>query len=518
VAFAAIALPSAVADTQQPPVQSDTHADYEADAGAILAQALAYDPTFRLDFTYASASLYELYIPTPSQSGTQGLSNPAAAVLSVQHVKAGRLTVDPRSAPSVLLFTEPQGLGVDSLPVHSPNQPARFAADLVAPLSDPAAHIDARDLQLNDALHYTIQGLVLDHPLRAHAQGDLLALVAQGAASAADGENTYAYDLVSSPAGQRVLLIQAQGATVEAVGEGLASVLQVPEASLAAGGQLVADVQGTQVGAGRDADVSSGSEGLSLATAGSLAQNAVIPSGARSSSADGAKGQSQAIGALGGAGDSASVAVGGAAVLAAVGIAAALASGKYAFFSILAPLYARLQNEEILTNKTREAMYRFIAEHPGVNVSEVVKQFTLGWGATVYHLRVLERNHLIVASKQGRQVCYFQNGGRYSGKMAGISAVRNANAALVARTVLEHPGAPQRDLCKITGLAQPTVSWHLQRLEEAGLVQGDAAARRRYVALPALGELAQRGLLPGMAPAMPAAPQAPAQPAGAGAA
>jgi predicted transcriptional regulator len=102
----------------------------------------------------------------------------------------------------------------------------------------------------------------------------------------------------------------------------------------------------------------------------------------------------------------------------------------------------------------------------------------------------------VSTARHGRQVCYFQNGGAYAGQMQGISALRNGNAALIARVILEQPGLAQRELCLRTDLAQPTVSWHLQRLEEAGLVEARGAGRKRYLPTAQLAHIEERGLLP----------------------
>lgn len=496
-----VALPTGLADTSQAPVRGKAWAGYEADAGALLGQARGYDPEFRMDFSFQRASLYEILIPVPADAGTRGAALPALpAVLTVRHVGAGTLVVDPAGQATVLLLTDPQGFGVQSLPVQAPREPARFLVEALAPVGgdwdDLQLQLDPHRLEVASGLRYTIEGLAVEEPLRAHAEGGLLALIAGTPVAVAEGRNLYTHDLGPSPGGERVLLVRAEGARVDLAAMGLTAVLRFPEASLEAGGDVVADALGRRVGTGHQAGVASDGQGLALLSDARVAGALLGTSSSDALPGGNVQGQAVAFAPSDAAIAAAGAALGTALALAALGLASLWASGKYGLFALLAPLYARLQTDEVLLNHTREAIYRHVAEHPGVNVSEVVKRFGLGWGATVYHLRVLERNHLIVASKQGRQVCYFQNGGRYTGQMAGIGALRNANAALVARTILEHPGAQQREVCRLTGLAQPTVSWHLQKLEEARLVGGDGAPRKRYHALPALEELARRGLLP----------------------
>lgn len=500
-----LASPLALADVTNAPVKGKAHADYHADAGAILAQALSADPHFVFDLAFERATVYELRLPDAGIVGTRGAADLAprvATVMSVSHVGRDALHLDASESAAVLLASDPRGLEVAGLPSLAPRDAAAFVVETAAPLQGLVADLAVpHDLSPSGAVRYTFHGLQLDEPLRAHAEGSLFALLTRGVATGPSGASRVLGDT-------RVLLVEAEGAVADVQAAGLNAVLRLPEAGAAAGGQLVADVAGRQVAAGHDTGVRSSEEGLDLASAYDLQQALLGPDPVAPSAAPP---RSQAVVAtpLDANAVAAGAVLGTVIAFAAAAAAGLAATGKYGLFALLGPLYARLQHDEVLQNRTREAVYRYVVEHPGVNVSEVVKHFGLGWGATVYHLRVLEKNHLVVPTKQGRQVCYFQNGGTFSiPQRAGISALRNANAAHVARVVLERPGVQQRELCRITALAQPTVSWHLARLEEAGLVHADGAGRKRYTALPPLHELAQRGLLAAPAPTVEA--QAPA--------
>jgi DNA-binding transcriptional ArsR family regulator len=489
----------AQADTENP-VQATPEVDYGADAGAVLANVQAYDPSFAMTFTFERATLYELRLPAADLAGTRAQQVPT--VLSVQRLARGEVGIDPAKGAMLLVLTDPQGLGAQ-LPVGAPRDPARFVVtvrDLASQLVDAGdVDPDLHHLHLGSDLAYTVQGLLLDEPVRATADGGLLVLFTDGGVRVLSGQNQNAQDLGRDALGQRALLLQAEGAHLVLEASGLTAVLQTPDAHLGAGGAVGGSVAGVPVGAQQHGGVRTSPDGLALVERGDLT-GALLSGDALVGPSRSAGDQAKFAAPLDAQAAAAGLALGGAAALAALALAGLAAWGKHGLLALLAPLYARLQHDEVLDNGQREAIYRHVAESPGVNVSEVVKRFGLGWGATVYHLRVLERNHLIVAAKQGRQVCYFQNGGRYTGQMQGISVLRNANAALVARAILAHPGAQQRELCRLTQLAQPTVSWHLQRLEESGLVLSEGAPRKAYRASPSMEQLVQRGLVPGYAP------------------
>ncbi|MCA1812498.1 MAG: winged helix-turn-helix transcriptional regulator [Halobacteriales archaeon] len=483
--MALILLPAALADTQSP-VTIQPNYDYSADAGALLAQVGGAHPSVQATFTWTKATAYEVRLPGLALTGTKGQDVPV--VVSVTPLGPGALQLDPQRAAELLVLTDPHGLSVAQLPVNAPADPARLVVGVADLLGDPSS-LDPQDLRVSPSITYTIPGMLADRPVEARADGGLLALFAQGPVQLSGGHIPYARELGQGVDGERFLLLQAEGAHLVLQGSGLAAVLQLPQASAGAG--LASQVLGLH--AQQRGDVASGAQGLSVAQRADLLGALLGTQAAPGSRDSGA--QAGGVAPLDAQAAAVGMALGGAAALVAVGIAALALYGKTGLLGLLAPLYARLQHDEVLNNGARESIYRHIVANPGVNVSEVVKRFGLGWGATVYHLRVLERNHLVSTARHGRQVCYFQNGGAYAGQMQGISAVRNGNAALVARTILEQPGLAQRDLCARTRLAQPTVSWHLQRLEEAGLVLAQGAGRKRYHPTEQLRAIEERGLL-----------------------
>ncbi|MBW3582315.1 MAG: winged helix DNA-binding protein [Euryarchaeota archaeon] len=188
------------------------------------------------------------------------------------------------------------------------------------------------------------------------------------------------------------------------------------------------------------------------------------------------------------AGDVQGVEVGGASfdipvtasnAVAAAGVMAALTAAvlafspkaKWAALSVLAPLYAKTQKDRILDNLSRDRIFQAIRVNPGVNLSRLNRISDLGWGVTVYHLKMLEKTGLVFSTNGARDRCFFENTPENRKRADTVSALANRQSLQqVARVVAAHPGIAQRDIVKATGMSQRAVSYSLKRLDENDLV------------------------------------------------
>lgn len=147
--------------------------------------------------------------------------------------------------------------------------------------------------------------------------------------------------------------------------------------------------------------------------------------------------------------------------------------------------YARVSGQEILEHPGRAEVYERVKAYPGISFVELADQVGFGQSTLNYHLRVLEKNEYITPVKDGRYLRFFdRQAGTYAGpKKMAVSALRNTTSAAMARHIRANPGVPQRDLAAAFGVTPSTVSWHISRLSEAGLVtrERDAHFTRYYL-------------------------------------
>ena len=166
--------------------------------------------------------------------------------------------------------------------------------------------------------------------------------------------------------------------------------------------------------------------------------------------------------------DSTAERVGFAAVLALLVAGAAYAWQHISFFA--AAMYTRLSKPDILDNDVRSRIYDIIRENPGISAREVHRRSEQSWGTVVYHLRQLERHHLVVSRALGRTRNYYENHGKYRGMEVQLACLQSDRARVLARAIAGTPGITQEQLALASGFPQPTTSYYVRKLKQAGLV------------------------------------------------
>lgn len=134
------------------------------------------------------------------------------------------------------------------------------------------------------------------------------------------------------------------------------------------------------------------------------------------------------------------------------------------------PLYSRLAPEDVLTNKARQEAYAFIQAHPGAHPRQIAAAVGIGWGTVVYHLGRLEERGLVASVKRGTMKCYFATGSTPVAERGAVAALKHPTAQAIADFVRAHPQASQKDVGAALGLSAALVSWHVGRLEQAGVL------------------------------------------------
>lgn len=137
----------------------------------------------------------------------------------------------------------------------------------------------------------------------------------------------------------------------------------------------------------------------------------------------------------------------------------------------LIPLYTRIAKDEVLEHGKREEIYNLIREEPGIHAHEISSRAQIGWGTTVYHLRMLETNNLVTAQYSGRYKRFFANTGGFAATKDMYAALKNPTTAKIAQEILRNPGITQKEISKAIGITPSLVAWHIGKLEEASLVR-----------------------------------------------
>jgi len=166
------------------------------------------------------------------------------------------------------------------------------------------------------------------------------------------------------------------------------------------------------------------------------------------------------------------------AIIARVALAAVIASGAavafltepgtYNLFTAAVPLYSRLRKDDVEKQETRVRIQDHLADHPGSTYSELKRILELNNGTLAYHLRVLEREGMIKARRVGRYKLFYP-WTILRRDMTDPGPLTESQKA-VLDAVAEHPGISQREIVRLTGLRQQTVSGIVHALNDRGVI------------------------------------------------
>lgn len=175
-----------------------------------------------------------------------------------------------------------------------------------------------------------------------------------------------------------------------------------------------------------------------------------------------------------------------------VGLVGLLAAALYYFWPSLkglplAGLFSRIRGDQVLEHPQRARLLDAVQADPGVHFQELSRRLGLGHGVLEHHLRKLVDAELVVVRRSAGYTCYFPKATDRR-VMDAAPMLRSGGSRAVLAAVAQRPGTSSRDLAAHLGLAPSTVSYHLKRLETAGLVLPDA---RAGVRLTPLGEQAR---------------------------
>lgn len=145
-------------------------------------------------------------------------------------------------------------------------------------------------------------------------------------------------------------------------------------------------------------------------------------------------------------------------------------------------LYHRIKGHDVLENETRKAIYDEVCREPGLGVKDLAESADVSYSTASYHLQRLEDADMVVSSKRGKKLCYFQNGGTYDERERELLKVlRNEEAMRVFLDIHGNPGTYRTRIAERLDVSTTTVNWHLDGLVDAGLVRENRDGRTAHL-------------------------------------
>jgi predicted transcriptional regulator len=154
-------------------------------------------------------------------------------------------------------------------------------------------------------------------------------------------------------------------------------------------------------------------------------------------------------------------------------------TGKYkllALFTLLIPLYMRIQKEDVLDQFVRGQIYGYIKTNPGVHYNQIRRGIDVKNGTLSYHLRVLEKTELIKSRREGVRYRAFYPTGM---KFPEVERFRLTELQMKILEILEKKGGiNQKEIAQQLHKKPQTINYNIKVLEQAGLLEVKKSGRK----------------------------------------
>ncbi|WP_424358715.1 winged helix-turn-helix transcriptional regulator [Methanocella sp. MCL-LM] len=165
------------------------------------------------------------------------------------------------------------------------------------------------------------------------------------------------------------------------------------------------------------------------------------------------------------------------------------------WITAVVPLYSRFNNNNVLDGRTRKLVYEYAVSHPGSTRPQIAHELGLNEGTVTYHLDVLEKANGLLTVKVDKAIHYFARNRLWDKMELRLHArLNNETGKLLLNSILERPHITSIELCRLSNRSKSTISWHIKRLEQDGIIRVQKAGRNSYnciseVAAPLLARL-----------------------------
>ncbi|NPA76072.1 MAG: winged helix-turn-helix transcriptional regulator [Euryarchaeota archaeon] len=129
---------------------------------------------------------------------------------------------------------------------------------------------------------------------------------------------------------------------------------------------------------------------------------------------------------------------------------------------------------------TRRRIYEEIVMNPGLHFRELQKRLNMPTGMLEYHIRVLEREGVIVSKADGKYKRLFANTTMTREERKMMSALRGEVDRKIIIYLLEHGKSKHSDVAQDTGIKVSTLSYHMKKLVKNGILGREEVGRESY--------------------------------------
>jgi predicted transcriptional regulator len=115
-------------------------------------------------------------------------------------------------------------------------------------------------------------------------------------------------------------------------------------------------------------------------------------------------------------------------------------------------------------------LLKHIDEHPGLRYRQLLRLTDMVNGVLSYHLSLLERSKQIRVNRNKSKETRYYPINIPNEEFEIIGYIRNEASRRIISYLLEHHSCTFNEIVEYTDKAPSTISWHLKRLKDAGIV------------------------------------------------
>ncbi len=133
--------------------------------------------------------------------------------------------------------------------------------------------------------------------------------------------------------------------------------------------------------------------------------------------------------------------------------------------------------------RKRRLLYQHILLNPGLHLRAIARDMRLGLGDLRHHLESLEAEGLLTTATDGYRKTYFPGKKEFGGDKQVLGLLRQSKPRAILLLLLNRNELGFENLRMKVGVSKSTLSFHLKKLEEAGILKVEEESQRKKYSL-----------------------------------
>lgn len=150
-----------------------------------------------------------------------------------------------------------------------------------------------------------------------------------------------------------------------------------------------------------------------------------------------------------------------------------------------------MEEDGVLELENRRRIFQLVSKYPGMYLREIEKELGLSIGVLEYHLTYLEKKEILSVEREGHRKRYFVRKDISWGDKPTLSLMRQETPRRIVVHLMLHPNASFQDVLAQFKISKSTLSFHLKKLTDAGIVLADKKGRESFYTIKDTDNLAR---------------------------